>query len=135
MPSNASGEKIESRYGLIPQRNTTNWQTIILPTNVLRIRVADLLGIGVEDNIPYKNEIYAVRSNQPMLRVTGVNISEHTIRFISFVDVYVGAAFTYTVIRYSMRIFFFSFIFHFCIVFLFRMIDVNGFINLYSIKI
>jgi hypothetical protein len=93
--SNTMVYEIKDRYAINPQRNTTEWQTINIPSRVLPISLGDLFAIGMQDNCSSRNQMYAIQS---LYGIRGIEINKDTIVFSPESDHRTGVAFGYTVI-------------------------------------
>jgi hypothetical protein len=86
--------QILRRYPVNPQRNTTKWQTINIPSNALPIITGDLFGIGMHENST--NQIYAVEATYSFV---SKRIHENTTD-LNEIEESDGVAFSYTVLHY-----------------------------------
>ncbi|CAF2570417.1 unnamed protein product [Rotaria sp. Silwood2] len=68
-----TGYAIKHRYGIKPQKYTTQWQTFEIPSRILPIELGQFLAIGMQDS-SNTNKIYVVKS---ITAITGVNIKEN----------------------------------------------------------
>ena len=88
-----TGYRISHRFPVNPYSNTTQWQTIKIPSGAIPIRTGNLFGIGMHENSGTNNEIYAVEANDSA-GVLGVHPNT---TFISVDRQKYGVAFGYTV--------------------------------------
>jgi hypothetical protein len=74
-----SGLGLKQRYVIQPQRDTTDWQMINIPSHELPISLGNLLAIGMQDS-SNTNQIYAVKSDAqgPVMAFLGKNINAST---------------------------------------------------------
>jgi hypothetical protein len=86
--------QILRRYPVNPQRNTTKWQTINIPSDALPIITGNLFGIGMHENST--NKIYAVEATYSFV---SKRIHETTTD-LNEIEESDGVAFSYTVLHY-----------------------------------
>jgi hypothetical protein len=86
---------IRDRYAIQPQRNTTDWQIIKIPSGALPIFLRDFLAIGMQESST-TGQIYAINSS---LMLSGANINEYTTNFTAKGDLRTGVAFSYTIVH------------------------------------
>jgi hypothetical protein len=99
-----SENTISYRYAINPLRNTTEWQTIKIPSHALTVSLGYLLAIGMQESSGSgTNQIYAVKSSTG---ISAININENTTVFMTISDHTTGVAFSYTAIYNSRRIFY-----------------------------
>ncbi len=91
------------RYAVNPQRNTTEWQTINIPSGALPIHMGCLFGIGMQDKSGSTNEIYAVKTT---FSIAERGINESTTIFTGTMQHDIGVALSYTVVYNGRRIFY-----------------------------
>ncbi|CAF1247200.1 unnamed protein product [Rotaria sordida] len=88
---------ISYRYAIKPQKNTTQLQTIKIPSRTLPISVTDFFAIGMQDS-SNMSQIYTIH---PPIGMMGTNINETTRKFISKLGAGFAPAFTYTAVHYK----------------------------------
>ena len=91
------------RHAIDPQRNTTEWQTIHIPSDALLINRGHLVGIGMQENSSSTsdtNEIHAVKT---AFSAIGLNININSTIFTPIIDDNVSVAFGYNVVYKSKR--------------------------------
>jgi hypothetical protein len=95
---------IKNRYAISPQRNTTEWQTIKIPSHALPILMSDLLAIGMQES-SNTSEIYTMK-NDFFLSGNAININKYTMSFIPQTNFAVSIAYSYTVVHNGKKIFY-----------------------------
>ncbi|CAF4990352.1 unnamed protein product [Rotaria sp. Silwood1] len=89
--------EILHRYAIKPQRNTTQWQTLKIPSRTLPIDVGNALAVGMQDSSD-TNQIYIVKSG---FTVWGSHITENLTKpFVQGISDF-GIAVSYSVVQYS----------------------------------
>ncbi len=97
--------EISYRYAINPQRNTTEWQTIQIPSHTLPVRIGHLLAIGMQENSGHTNQIYAVKLD---FGYSAIDINENTTILTVKLDQGIGVAIGFTLMYYGKRIFLFD---------------------------
>lgn len=92
--------EIINRYAIKFEKNTTQWQTIIIPFRKLPIKANNFLAIGMQEN-NNENQIYAIKQVNGM---RGLNISENVTKINSKIRMNESVAFSFTVISYNKSI-------------------------------
>ena len=97
-----SGLGIAHRYAIQPRRNTTEWQTIKIPSHVLPIFLGNFLAIGMQDS-SNTNQIYVVKEI-PGIIEKGINKNTTNVFPAGSYDS--GVAFGYVVVHNGRRMFY-----------------------------
>ncbi|CAF4956272.1 unnamed protein product [Rotaria sp. Silwood1] len=88
---------IVCRYAINPQKNTTQWQTFNIPSGALPIGSDEFLAVGMQDS-SNTNQIYDVT---PAVGMSGIKVTETTIKVDLYFYPNIAPALTYTVAYYE----------------------------------
>jgi len=103
----ASGLGLKQRYVIQPQRDTTDWQIINIPSDELPISVGNFLAIGMQDS-SNTNQIYAVKSDAQgsVIGLLEKNINASTTLVSLGSSSSLGFALGYTMVTTGKKIFY-----------------------------
>ncbi|UJR14314.1 hypothetical protein I4U23_001309 [Adineta vaga] len=85
--------EIIHRYPVEPRRNTTEWQVISIPANILPINQHNLVGVGMQDESE-TNQIYGIRKT---IGFGAMDITKNTTHALSLPDFTKSVAFGFTI--------------------------------------
>ncbi|CAF2772663.1 unnamed protein product [Rotaria sp. Silwood2] len=88
---------ITYRYAIKPQQNTTQWQTIKIPSRTLPIVYNNYLAVGMQDS-SNTSQIYVVKST---IGMGGIDVNETTTKINLKIGFQMAPAFIYTVVYYD----------------------------------
>jgi hypothetical protein len=102
--NNFLSEEILRRYPIMPERDTTTWQTINTLSYKIPIFIGNYLGFGMQDS-GNTNKIYAIK-NKGLAGVLAGNIHNYTTHIsLNFTEYFGGVAFSYIVFQNGKKIF------------------------------
>jgi len=106
---------ISSRYPINPRRNTTEWQTIQIPSHASPVYLGNFLAIGMQESSGHTNQIYAVKSDYG---ASATDINENTSILTVKSGQGTGVAISFTLVYYGKRIFFFDldYLYFYCVI-------------------
>jgi hypothetical protein len=107
MEASVSGLGLKQRYVIQPQRHTTDWQIINIPSDELPISVRNFLAIGMQDS-SNTNQIYGVKSaaQETVMGLLGKNVSPSTTLVDFEGSPSLGFALGYTMVTTGKKIFY-----------------------------
>ncbi|CAF2075073.1 unnamed protein product [Rotaria magnacalcarata] len=91
--------KITHRYAVFPEKDTTEWQTISIPSPALPIEYGQFLALGMQDS-SNTIQIYAVVPISSIGVIVG-NINENTTKFKALFDYHGVPAMSFSVVEYE----------------------------------